>query len=316
MGIKKILKVLLIVFACAAVAFLILQKMALPGKAPTSPQDAQTKLPLQTSASFYPLAYLMERISGNLAIVANITPPGIEPHDFEPTSPDVAKIYGSKLFVFNGNGVDAWAEKLAPNLENYHVTVIKMSNHVESLESSSDSEEGPDPHFWLDPISMSAQTDIIANALIKIDPTNAEEYNKNRNTLKLDLAQLDTEYKNGLASCQLREIVTSHNAFTYLAKRYNFNTFHILGLSPEEDPSPKKIAEVIDLAKNKNIKYIFFETMANPKLSQTIAQEIGATTLVLNPIEGLSGEDINNGKNYLGVMRENLTNLRTAMICK
>ena len=312
----KILKIILIVLACAALAFLILQKMALPGNAPTSPQNPIKKLPLQTSASFYPLAYLTQRISGNLATVTNITPPGIEPHDFEPTSPDVAKIYGSKLFVFNGNGVDAWAEKLAPSLESYHVTVIKMSDRVESLKSSSENEEEPDPHFWLDPISMSTQTDIIADTLIKIDPANTEEYNKNRNTLKSDLAQLDVEYKNGLASCQIREIITSHNAFAYLAKRYDFNTFHILGLSPEEDPSPKKIAEVVELAKNKNIKYIFFETMASPKLSQTIAQEVGATTLVLNPIEGLSDEDINNGKDYLHVMRENLTNLRTAMICK
>lgn len=316
MNIKKIFKILLIVLGCITLAFLILQKMALPGNAPSSPQDMPGKLPLQTTASFYPLAFLTERISGNLATITNVTPPGIEPHDFEPTSPDVAKIYGSKLFIFNGNGVDAWAEKLAPQLENYHVTVIKMSDRIESLKPSSESEEGSDPHFWLDPINMSTQTDIIADALIQIDPANTEEYNKNRAALKLDLAELDTEYKNGLANCQLHEIVTSHNAFAYLAKRYNFNTFHILGLSPEEDPSPKNIAEIIDVAKNKNIKYIFFETMASPKLSQTIAQEIGATTLVLHPIEGLSGEDISNNKDYLQLMRENLTNLRTAMLCK
>ena len=101
-----------------------------------------------------------------------------------------------------------------------------------------------------------------------------------------------------------------------MAKRYNFTTLHILGLSPEEDPSPKTIAEVAAVAKKKNLKYIFFENAASPKLAQTIAQEIGAQTLVLNPIETLSDTDRAAGQDYLSLMNTNLQNLRTAMICK
>lgn len=271
------------------------------------PSVSEDKINITTS--FYPLAYLAEKISGDHGFVTNITPPGTEPHDFEPTPKEVAKIYQSALFVFNGGGIDTWAEKLHADLQTKEVLTIKMDNELVLSAKS-------DPHFWLDPTIMSQQADIILASLIKIDSRHTEEYNKNWNKLKNDLAELDREYQSGLANCELREIVTSHDAFGYLASRYNFSVFHILGISPEDDPSPKKIAEIADLARSKNIKYIFFETIASPKLSQTIANEIGASTLVLDPIEGLLEQDLKNNQDYISIMKNNLTNLKTAMVCK
>lgn len=131
-----------------------------------------------------------------------------------------------------------------------------------------------------------------------------------------ELAHLDGEYIKGLATCEQREIVTTHNAFGYLARRYRFAVQYILGLSPEEDPSPQIIAQVADMAKAQRIGYIFFETLVSPKLAQTVATEIGAETLVLNPIEGLTDAEIRDGKNYMSVMRENLVNLRRALVCR
>ncbi len=266
---------------------------------------------INITTSFYPLAYLAEKISGNRGLVTNITPAGTEPHDFEPTPRDMAKIYQSALFIFNGGGIDSWAEKFQNNIKvkPANILIVNMINELTQTNKSN-------PHFWLDPTIMSQEAEIVLGALIKIDSKHAEEYTNNWQKLKNDLSELNQEYQSGLSNCALREIITSHDAFGYLASRYNFTVSHILGISPEEDPSPKKIAEIADLARSKNLKYIFFETMASPKLSQTIANEIGASTLVLDPIEGLLEQDSKNNQDYISIMRSNLANLKTAMICQ
>jgi len=304
---KKIHKIL-IAFAVLLVAYLILEKLPLPGNEPPRPSSEDLTPTVQLSASFYPLAYLAEQISGKYGHIITITPAGIEPHDFEPTPNDIAKIYGSKIFIFNGNGLEAWADKIAGDLSKQHTNVIRLSDTIQH--------NNQDPHFWLDPQNMSVAADLIADALIEADAAHADTYQKNRALLKAALAQLDTEYKTGLSTCQKHEIITTHDAFSYLANRYNFTTFPILGLSPEEDPSPKKIAEAATVAKNKKISYIFFESAANPKLADTIAQETGAQTLVLNPIESLTEDELANGQNYISVMQTNLRNLKTAMVCR
>lgn len=271
---------------------------------------------IQVVASFYPLADFAKNVGGDLADVTNITPAGAEPHEYEPMPRDIVKVNSARLLIYNGNRFDPWAEKIEADLKAKGVEVIKMSGILDSLKKSADDGGEYDPHFWLDPVNAQKEADVIADALIKIDKEREKEYNQNRDGFKKQLADLDAEYRNGLANCELRTIVTSHNSFAYLARRYNLETLHILGLSPEEEPSAKTIAEVSDLAKEKNIQYIFFETLVNPKLPETIANEIGAKTLVLNPIEGLTDEELAAGKNYLSVMRENLNNLRIALQCQ
>ncbi len=277
---------------------------------------------IQIVASFYPLADFTKHVGGDFIEVTTITPPGAEPHDYEPTPQDIAKVYAAKVFIFNGNGVDAWADKIKADLESKGVVTIRMSDNVRSLENNSpEGTEGAeagayDPHFWLDPLNVETEANVIASSLVSLDPAHAAQYSANRDAFKKELSDLDNEYRQGLAKCQIREIVTSHNAFNYLADRYNLSTLYILGLSPDEEPSPKAIADVADLAREKGIKYIFFETLVSPKLSQTIASEIGAQTLELNPIEGFTPDELTAGKNYLTAMKDNLTNLRTALSCQ
>src|SRR3989339_101103 len=280
-----------------------------------SPTANNTTNKINIVASFYPLADFAQNIGGEHVNVINITPPGAEPHEFEPTPRDMAQIYTADLFILNGQGVDAWAEKIIPELTANNVATIKMSDHLGNLKINNPSspDEQYDPHFWLDPTNAAKEADIVADALIKIDSAHTKEYNQNRDTFKIKLLQLDQEIKLGLTNCKSREIITTHDAFAYLANHYGLTTFHILGLSPEEEPSPKQIAAISNLAREKNIKYIFFETVVDQKLSQTIANEIGAQTLVLNPIEGLTKEEIQNGQNYISVMRNNLQNLKTAL---
>lgn len=295
--------ILIIALALAVIRVFVLS----PKQTPTSSDT------VGVAASFYPLAYLAQEIGGSLVQVTNVTPAGVEPHDFEPSPRDINNIYKTKLFIFNGGSIDTWAGKIRPTLETQGIAAIDMIFETRDLLPNPDT---IDPHLWLDPNIMSREADAVASALIRIDPAHAQEYNRNKNRLQKNLAILDEEYRAGLANCQLREIITSHDAFGYLANRYDFKVLSILGLSPEEEPSPKKIAEISQLAKSRGIKYIFFESLVSPKLAQTIADEIGAHTLVLNPIEGLLEQDTKNNEDYITLMQKNLANLKIAMICQ
>lgn len=285
------------------------------------PQAQQNKIKITTT--FYPLYDFAKNVGGNNVEVINLTPAGTEPHDFEPTAKDLTQVYNSKLFIINGNGLDAWAEKIQPELVSKGVVVLKMSDHLNSLEASGEDEHGHeeeehalDPHFWLNPVNAQKQVELINTALVGIDATNKDEYNKNTEAYIAKLINLDNSFKSGLASCKTNTIATSHNAFNYLASQYGLNTLYILGISPEQEPSAQVLAKVAKEAKEKQIKFIFFETLVSPKLAETIAKEIGAKTLELNPLEGLSDQEIAGGKNYLSAMQDNLTNLKIALECQ
>jgi len=277
---------------------------------------------IRVVTSFYPLAEFAGQVGGANVEVVNITPAGVEPHDFEPTPRDIARVYSAKVFLFNGGGFDPWAEKIKPDLEKKGISVVNMAEHFSMLpaEAEHGAEHGhetevTDPHIWLDPVLAQRQVGIIRDALQKVDPANSRVYARNAGEYLNRLSALDRKYKDGLAACAVRDAIASHAAFGYLAKRYGLNVIPIV-ISPEEEPSPKRIADLAVLARTKNIKFIFFETLVNPKLAETIAQEIGAKTMVFNPIEGLSDEELAAGKNYISIMEENLNNLRIALVCK
>lgn len=289
----------------AVMAIIIL---AIAGYMLTPALPSQNTSKTKVVATFYPHTEFAQNVGGEHVEVKNTTPAGSEPHDYEPTPPDIASVYTAQLFISNGAGVDSWADNIEADLESKGVVVLRVADSVATLEN--------DPHFWLDPVLVQKEIDLIATALIKVDSEHAAIYVQNRDAYKAQLAALDQEYKMGLANCKLHEIITSHNAFNYLAKQYGFSTIYILGLSPEDDPSPKTMAEVVKIAKEKKIKHVFFETLVSPKLSETIAREIGAQTLELNPIEGLSIAEIAQGKNYISIMKSNLSNLKIALECQ
>jgi zinc transport system substrate-binding protein len=162
-----------------------------------------------------------------------------------------------------------------------------------------------DPHVWLDPIRLERIAGRIGRALDR--PATA---------LKADLRELDRDYRDGLRNCKRREIVTSHEAFGYLAARYGLQQVAITGVTPESEPSPKQLAHVIDVVRRTHATTIFFETLLSPRLAKTVAREVGARTAVLNPIEGLTPSEQQHGENYLTLMRENLGALRKALACR
>ncbi len=280
------------------------------------------KLPV--TASFYPLAEFARQVGGYRVDVTTITPAGAEPHDYEPSPQDIIAMRESKLFIYNGSGVELWADKEVPELRKAGVQTLNMSSQVTLRTVKEDNAGEPgqtgasmyDPHFWLDPVVAQDEVRAIANLLSEVDPVDSSVFQSNAQQYIKKLQTLDAAYRESLASCTKHDIVTSHAAFGYLAHQYGLHQVSIAGFSPDAEPSPQQLADVAKFAKAQGITYIFFESLVSPKLSETIAQEIGAQTLVLNPLEGLSDSDIAAGQNYLTVMQSNLVNLRAALVCK
>ena len=284
-----------------------------------------TKDHLVIAATFYPLAEFSRHVGGDYVKVITLTPPGVEPHDFEPSAKQIAALYEADVVVLNGGGVDAWATRLIPSLEKQGVKILEMISLVDHLlppvEIEEEEEEGEyeeetfDEHFWLSPLLAQKQVDAIAQTLSELDPFHADMYIASAERYKDSLKQLDREFQEGLASCKIKTVITSHAAFGYLAQAYGFTQLPIAGISPEQEPSASDLARLADEAREKDIRYIFFETLVSPQLAQTLAEEVGAQTLVFNPLEGLTDEEISSGQDYFSIMRSNLTNLRLAMVC-
>lgn len=280
--------------------------------------STQTSEKISVVATFYPLAHFAQQIGQDKIIVTNLTPAGVEPHDFEPSPQDLVTLYNSDLFIYNGTGFEPWLDAMITEIKE-NTNVVNTSIDIATLPGSEDDHDDEDsifdPHVWLDPNLAIQQVTTIKKALISIDPQNSEFYEQNANEYIGQLETLDSEFLSGLSECKNQTIVSSHNAFQYLANRYNFEILSISGISPEEEPSARQLAQISDFVKANNIKYIFFETLVSPKLSQTIAHETGVQTAVLNPLEGLTAEGESSGENYLTIQRANLNALITALEC-
>lgn len=269
---------------------------------------------LSAVASFYPLYFFASEIGGNKLEVQNITPAGAEPHDYEPTSQEIAQIERSKLLILNG-GVETWGNKIQDDLKEKRVPVVIAGEGLFSLTSTENGQVTPDTHIWLSPPLAKIEAQRILSKLITIDPQNSAYFEQNAQNLENKLDQLDQIFQKSLSRCQKKEIITSHAAFGYLAKQYGLNQVPIAGLSPDSEPSPQQLAQIAQFARQHQVKYIFFESLVSPKLAQTLATEVGAQTLVLDPLEGLSNDDLRQGKNYFTKMEQNLNNLQIALEC-
>ncbi|MBW5381119.1 metal ABC transporter solute-binding protein, Zn/Mn family, partial [Brachyspira hampsonii] len=254
---------------------------------------------LKVYASIYPIYDFAKKICGDKADVYNMTSAGSEPHDFEITSKDMADLTKADLFIYNGGGMEHWADTVKDS--------IKELKYIET--SSNISNEGLDPHFWLSPIKAKKQMENIKNALADIDSVNADYYNSNYNFYANKLDELDNHFKEVLSNIKNTNLVVTHPAFGHFCKEYLLNQVAIA----RDEADPKAMSETIDFIKNNNVKAIFYEEFSSSKLVDSIAKETGVKTLTLNPIESLSEEYIKAGKDYFSVMEENLASLTNGL---
>jgi zinc transport system substrate-binding protein len=290
-----------------------------------SPQQNALPNQLSVTASFYPIAFIAERVGGENVHVTQITPRASEPHDYEPTPHDVVSIERGDIFLWNGYGVDAWAQKTAENLSRAGKTSLQVAEGLATLSFNHKDDDHDhvdehnhtiDPHVWLDPTLMQTMTERVRDAFIQRDPAHADAYRASAEDLRQQLENVHQEYVTGLSSCAQKHIVTSHDAFGYMAHRYGLIVTSIAGISSEEEPSPARMAEIISVIHREKVSTVFFEALISPRLSEIIAQETGATTSMLNPIEGLTDNNSAEKADYLSLMRSNLASLRTALSCK
>jgi zinc transport system substrate-binding protein len=220
----------------------------------------------------------------------------------------------SRLIIFNGL-VEPWIDKIKQNIDPDKTLIITPGADLLTQYITEEGENMTDPHIWLSPRLTEQISDEIAKTFIQLDPQHTSEYTTNLQSLKSALQELDAAYQQGLSHCEKKDIITSHASFGYLASAYGLNQVSIAGLSPDAEPSSQQLADIADFAKANDIKIIFFEELVSPKLSQTIAAEVGADTMALNPLEGITDDDMAVGKNYLTEMYQNLDNLKIALVC-
>lgn len=251
-------------------------------------------------ASFYPLQFLTERIAGDSVRVVNLTEPGTEPHDLDPSVQQIAELSDADLVLYVA-GLAPAVDKAAR--ENSGDRATDLTDAVDL--------DADNPHFWLDPVRMQQAASAIEEQLAEVDPDHADEFRANLATLVGDLDDLDAAYTAGLADCTRTLVVTSHDAFGYL-ERYGLEFAEIAGLSPDAEPSPARIAELRDLITENGITTVFTETLISPKMAESLA-EGAVTTDVLDPIEGITD---GSSDDYLSLMRTNLAALQNANGCK
>jgi zinc transport system substrate-binding protein len=273
-------------------------------------------------ASFYPLYEFTRQSADGHVDVISLVPPGVEPHDWEPAPQDLKRIRQARLFIYNGAGLEPWVAKLSDAAGGPMTSMVRATDGIALLPvtpstgAGSDGRGQPDPHVWLDPVLAQSMVETIRAALAKQDPAHAAAYTANARAFTAKLQKLHEAYVAGLRECERREIVTSHAAFAYPAKRYQLTVVPIMGLAPDSEPTPAQLASVARFAREKKVKYIFFEALVSPRLAETLAREIGAQTLVFDPIEGMTREQETAGKGYVARMEDNLKNLRLALDCR
>lgn len=274
-------------------------------------------------ASFYPIYDFVQKIGGDRVEVSSIIPPGVEPHDWEPTIQQRLKAESSDMIVYNGAGFEKWIEEIDAKFR------VDTSEGLELLEGSSeggdhqtsarghtDLNENADPHIWLDPILAKYQIEKIRDGLIKIDPANTNYYNGNAKKFIAELDSLDAFIRSELSNCDKIDFIAFHNAFTYFSNRYGLNQHSVYGVSPEGDILPQRLQEIIKLSRELNIDTIYAEDLVDPRLINVIATEIpNGKVLILSPIEGIDEEEQKVGKGYIDKMRQNIENLKVGLRC-
>jgi zinc transport system substrate-binding protein len=256
-------------------------------------------------AAFYPLAWAAEQIGGPKVDVHDLTPPGAEPHDVELTPRDVERIRSSDLVLYLGRGFQPAVEQAVEGRDGPSLDLL----HGQQLAPTSEGDEelAVDPHVWLDPVRFEMIVTAVGRQLHR--PRAARR-------LAARLRALDRAYRRGLASCRRREIVTSHAAFGYLASRYSLRQIALTGLSPEAEPSPRAVEDLVQEVEASGSTTVFFESLVSPALAKTVAREAGVDTAVLDPVEGLTKDELAKGEDYLSIMRSNRRALRKALGCR
>jgi zinc transport system substrate-binding protein len=266
--------------------------------------------------AFYPLQFVAERVGGDAVAVTNLTPPGGEPHDLELKPSDVRQLRDADLILYFGRGFQPSIEDAIKQIPDTSKAIDLLAGLPLKPPPAGEEEEAlsADPHVWLDPILLLRIVGPVEQAIVEVLPAKAGDVRRRASALRGELTAFHSEAGNELSNCERREFFTSHDAFSYLADRYMLRQVPITGLSPEAEPSSKRLQEIAQQARAADATTIFFETLVSPRVSQAVARIVGAKTAVLDPLEGL--ENPARGADYFSIMRQNVAALVKALRCR
>ncbi|WP_442595644.1 metal ABC transporter substrate-binding protein [Neobacillus sp. D3-1R] len=299
--------------------FLLLVSSFVTGCAPSEKDINKDSGKLTVYTTVYPLKYFTERIAGDLVTVDTIYPAGADEHTFEPSQRDMMTLADSDLFIYIGLGLEGFVEKAKTTLKNEDVTLVAAGEKLNpaDLTASHDEEEHEhgdiDPHVWLDPVYANELALAIKDALVEKLPDKKETFETNYQKLSKELAQLDSSFQTTISNSKQKDIIVSHSAFGYWEKRYGLHQISITGLSTASEPSQKDLEEIVKIADEKNLHYIFFEQNVSSKLGKILQNEIGAKPLTLHNLATLTEENLQNKETYFTLMNQNLQVLSKAL---
>lgn len=294
-------------------------------------KEASSNDKIQVMTTFYPMYEFTKQVVGNKGEVELLIPAGTEPHDFEPSAKDLAKISDADVFVYNSPELETWTDNLTDTIDTKKTEIIQASKNITLMDGAEhDHEEAHDdhdakeheedghdhdldPHVWLDPVLAIKEVETIRDQLSKKYPEDQATFEKNAASYIDELKTLDEDYQAGFKAAKNKTFVTQHAAFGYLAKQYGLTQEAIAGISPDQEPSPSRLSELKHYVDDHQVKVIYFEENASSKVAETLSKETGVKLKVLNPLESLTEKQIKNGEDYVSVMRENLVALKESI---
>lgn len=293
-------------------------------------KEASSNEKIQVMTTFYPMYEFTKQVVGDKGDIELLIPAGTEPHDFEPSAKDLAKISDSDVFVYNSPELETWTDNLTDTIDTKQTEIIQASKDIKLMEGTEhDHEEAHDhdtqeheehghsheldPHVWLDPALAIKEVETIRDQLSKKYPDDKAAFEKNAASYIDELKKLDEEFQTAFKDAKNKTFVTQHAAFGYLANQYGLTQEAIAGISPDQEPSPSRLSELKHYVDDNQVKVIYFEENASSKVAETLSKETGVKLEVLNPLESLTDKQIKDGEDYLSVMRENLTALKESI---
>lgn len=293
-------------------------------------KEASSNEKIQVMTTFYPMYEFTKQVVGDKGDVELLIPAGTEPHDFEPSAKDLAKISDSDVFVYNSPELETWTDNLTDTIDTKQTEIIQASKDIKLMEGTEhDHEEAHDhdtqeheehghsheldPHVWLDPALAIKEVETIRDQLSKKYLDDKAAFEKNAASYIDELKKLDEEFQTAFKDAKNKTFVTQHAAFGYLANQYGLTQEAIAGISPDQEPSPSRLSELKHYVDDNQVKVIYFEENASSKVAETLSKETGVKLEVLNPLESLTDKQIKDGEDYLSVMRENLAALKESV---
>ncbi|MFB4162330.1 metal ABC transporter solute-binding protein, Zn/Mn family [Alteribacillus sp. JSM 102045] len=289
--------------------------------------------PLHIYTTLFAWEDFANKIGGDEVEVVNLVPDGGDAHSFEPTSQTMVDVVEADAFMFNGAGMEGFAEEINKMAQEEGVLSIEVTedidlknfadehthehdHHEESEESSEEHDHGHgevDPHIWLDPVIAAEAAENIKDALIELRPEQKETFEENFADLKEQLLDLDKEFSEMVNAAEGNQFIVSHSAYGYWEDRYGLEQIGVAGLAPSDEPSQKQLREIIETVEDSGIQHVMLEKNVSSKVTEVVQDEVGAEALHVQNLASLIQEERDSGEDYFSLMKQNIDNLEKAL---